>query len=181
MPAKRFVEGLEFINGTHLLVSSGLNGDSHLDIINIQTMVIEATTAIEQRHFGEGITILGDIIYMLTYQTRALFKFNMDLQLLSTLTIPKEIREGWGMTNDGVSLIISDGSNTIFFVDPETIQVTKTIKVKDEWMINELELVGDFIFANQFMKNDILVINQRGDIVHRIDMSELIKNEQEYN
>jgi len=47
MPAKRFVEGLEFINGTHLLVSSGLNGDSHLDIINIQTMVIEATTAIE--------------------------------------------------------------------------------------------------------------------------------------
>lgn len=79
LPAKRFIEGLEFINRTHLLVSSGLTGDSHLDILNIETMMIEATTRIDYHHFGEGITILGDTIYMLTYQTRALFKFNMGL------------------------------------------------------------------------------------------------------
>lgn len=53
----------------------------------------------------------------------------MDLKLQSTLTIPKEIREGWGMTHDGESLIVSDGSNKIFYVDPETIKVTKTITV----------------------------------------------------
>ena len=104
----------------------------------------------------------------------------MDLKLKSTLTIPKEIREGWGMTHDGESLIVSDGSNKIFYVDPETIKVTKTITVKDTWNINELELVGDFFFANQFMTSDILVISLDGELVHRIDMTELLKNEQEY-
>jgi len=148
LPASRYVEGLEFINSTHLLMSSGLVGNSHLDIINIKNMKIEASTAIQEMHFGEGITILKDTIFMLTYTTRALFKFDMNLKLLETLTIPTEIREGWGMTNDGQSLIISDGSDKIFFVDPETIQVTKTITVMDTWMINELELVGDLLFAN---------------------------------
>ena len=84
------------------------------------------------------------------------------------------------MTHDGESLIVSDGSNKIFYVDPETIKVTKTITVKDTWNINELELVGDFFFANQFMTSDILVISLNGDLVHRIDMTELLKNEQEY-
>jgi glutamine cyclotransferase len=180
LPSKRFIEGLEFINSTHMLMSSGLTGNSHLDIINIETMQIERTIAIEAKHFGEGITILKDTIYMLTYLTRALFKFDMDLKLQSTLTIPKEIREGWGMTHDGESLIVSDGSNKIFYVDPETIKVTKTITVKDTWNINELELVGDFFFANQFMTSDILVISLDGELVHRIDMTELLKNEQEY-
>jgi len=85
------------------------------------------------------------------------------------------------MTNDGKSLIISDGTSTIFYVDPETIEVTKTIGVKDTRFINELELVGNFIFANQFMTNYILVISLEGELVHRIDMSELIQKEQEYN
>jgi glutamine cyclotransferase len=67
LPSKRFIEGLEFINSTHLLMSSGLTGNSHLDIINIETMKIERTIAIEAKHFGEGITILKDTIYMLTY------------------------------------------------------------------------------------------------------------------
>jgi glutamine cyclotransferase len=67
LPSKRFIEGLEFINSTHLLMSSGLTGNSHLDIINIETMQIERTIAIEAKHFGEGITILKDTIYMLTY------------------------------------------------------------------------------------------------------------------
>ena len=181
LPVRRFVEGLEFLNSTHLLISSGLVGNSHIDIINIETMKIEATTAIEAKHFGEGITIFGDNIFMLTYQTRALFKFDMNLKLLNTLTVPKEIQEGWGMTNDGRSLIVSDGSDKIFFVDPETIKVTKTITVKDTYNINELELVGDLLFANQFLTNDILVIDLEGGLIDRIDISELLKNEQEYN
>lgn len=100
LPLKRYIEGLEFINSTHLLMSSGLTGNSHLDIISIETMKIESTVDIEDRHFGEGITIINNAIYMLTYQTRALFKFDMNLQLQSTFTIPQEIREGWGMTHD---------------------------------------------------------------------------------
>ena len=75
---------------------------------------------------------------------------------------------------------MSDGSNKIFWVDPETITVTKTITVKDTFRINELELVGNFFFANQFMTSDILVISLEGELLYRIDMTELLSNEQDY-
>lgn len=78
------------------------------------------------------------------------------------------------MTHDNSRLIVSDGSNNIYYINPLTFEITDSFSVEDTININELELVHDLLYANQFLTSDILVISLDGKLRNRIDMSELL-------
>lgn len=86
----RFVEGLEFIDDSHLLMSSGSYGDSHLDVLNIETDPVQTvkSTPLNSQYFGEGVSKADDEFIMMTYQNRKAFRFSSDLELLETMEMP---------------------------------------------------------------------------------------------
>ena len=134
---------------------------------------------ISKEYFGEGVTLVpetGDII-MLTYRKRKAFRFTQDLELVQEMTIPTQIREGWGMTHINKQLLVSDGSHMLYFVDPSSFEITGSIAVtensKPVSQINELEHVKGKIYANVFQENFILQIMMDGSVANRYDLSEL--------
>jgi glutamine cyclotransferase len=114
--------------------------------------------------FGEGLTILADRIFQLTWKDKLLLQYEID-------TFEQRAREiaidGWGLTNDGRRLIVSDGSATLHFFDPDTLAELGTMKVRRKaWglprsqaMINEMEMVGRKIFANIYRSNEVVRID----------------------
>lgn len=80
MPETRFVEGLEFIDSQHLVMSSGMNGDSHLDIMDIETdpISIVKSTKLDSQYFGEGVSVSGDDLLMMTYKAQKAFRFDKE-------------------------------------------------------------------------------------------------------
>ena len=107
----------------------------------------------------------GEII-MLTYRKRKAFRFDLELKMIEEMTIPTKIREGWGMTHVGGDLLISDGSHTLYYVDPKTFEIKDSFDVTDNgnpvsW-INELEYINDKIYANIFTTNDLIVMDLKG-------------------
>lgn len=184
----RFVEGLEFIDETHLMMSSGSYGNSHLDILDIETDPMETIKSVQisDIYFGEGVTYVpetGETI-MLTYRKRKAFRFNQDLELIEELTIPSMIKEGWGMTHIDGDLLVSDGSQMLYYVDPETFEITSSIAVTDNGRpltrINELEHVNGKIYANVFQLDTLLEINMDGTVAQKYDLSDLLKQEKQY-
>lgn len=131
------------------------------------------------RFFAEGLTLLNNKLYLLTWQEGTLFVYDAaNFNLIKNLNYKGE---GWGLATDGKSLIRSDGSAQLFFHNPESFSVEKTIdvKYKQEIMnnLNELEYAEGFIWANIWHDNRILKINPTsGEVVGVIDFSEIIKN-----
>jgi len=125
-----FTQGLEVYNGK-IFEGTGIAGKTSLRILN------SATGEIEAKHshygadiFGEGITILNNNLYQLTYRNNIVYKYNVKElnKPIATFQWPKE---GWGCTNDGVNLIISDGSSQLHFVNPDNMNILNTISVRD--------------------------------------------------
>jgi Glutamine cyclotransferase len=114
--------------------------------------------------FGEGLTIFADRIFQLTWKNRLLFEYEID----TFEPRPREIAiDGWGLTNDGRRLIASDGSDTLYFLNPDTLATLRTMKVKRKaWgllrsqaMVNEMEMVGQKILGNIYRSNEIVQID----------------------
>ena len=153
-------------------MSSGSYGDSHLDVLNIGQEPVQTvkSTPLDSQYFGEGVSKADNEFIMMTYQNRKAFRFSSDLELMETMEMPSQIREGWGMThNNQGELIVSDGSDQLFYVDPKTFTTTKQIGVTDNGKkiqrVNELELVKGMLYANVFGTNDLLVIDPDTGIV----------------
>ena len=113
------------------------------------------------RYFGEGLTILNDEIYQLTWQEHEVFVYDLAGKLTRSMKNP---REGWGLTNDGSSLIFSDGGPAFYFVDPATFAVKREVKIKtdrpgDVIGLNELELVDGKLYGNLFQTQTIVRID----------------------
>lgn len=170
------------------MMSSGMYGNSHLDILDIETNPMETirSVPIAEKYFGEGVTFIpetGDII-MLTYRKRKAFRFNAALELIEELTIPSQIREGWGMTHIDGSLLVSDGSQTLYFLDPESFEITNSLTVTDNGRplsrLNELEYVNGKIYANVFQLDTLVEINLDGTVSQKYDFSELMRIEKAY-
>lgn len=173
-----FTQGLEFHKG-QLFESTGQNGSSRISKIDIPTGKIIAQKGISDEHFGEGITILGDTLYQLTWQTGTCFIYNpSDLSIYS-----KEFKfsgEGWGICNNGKSLIVSDGTERLYFRDPKTFEIQKVIEVYTNEApvsrLNELEYVDGIIYANIWMSNIIVAIDEEtGRVIGTIDGASLAK------
>ncbi|HEX6279339.1 MAG TPA: glutaminyl-peptide cyclotransferase [Pyrinomonadaceae bacterium] len=184
--AKAFTQGLEYHDGFLYEGTGGKHGDdffSSLRKVEYKTGKVLQQHDVPREYFGEGITILGDKIYQLTWREMTGFVYN-----LSDFKLVREFRysgEGWGLTNDGTNLYMSDGTHIIRVVDPETFKTTRTIVVNDEsgrpiMKLNELEMVNGEIWANIWQSGWILRIDpQSGKLLGRIDINKLAEDVQD--
>ena len=171
-----FTQGLVFINGK-LYEGTGEAGRSSLREVDLETGHVLKKVDVPEPYFGEGIALLNNKIYQLTWQHQIGFIYNADT--FEQVGKFNYTGEGWGLTTDGHSLILSDGSNRIRFLDPDSFQVTKTIAVLDGNLpvkeLNELEYVNGEIYANIWHDNRIVTINpQNGRITGWIDLNGLL-------
>ncbi len=171
-----FTEGLEIKDG-FLYESTGENGKSALYKLNLTTGKVLQSYKLENKYFGEGITILNDKIYQLTYKTQKGFIY--DLKNMAVIDSFKfESTEGWGMTNDGKNLIMSDGTNTLTYLDPQSLKPVRKLQVSDNKgivnSINELEYSDGYIYANVWTQNYLIKIDtSSGKVVQQIDLSKV--------
>ncbi len=172
-----YTQGLEFYNGI-LYEGTGQRGSSTLRKTNYRTGKVDLKVDLDTRYFGEGITFLNDKVYQLTWEeSTALVYDAKTLQKIKELPYSKKM-EGWGLTNDGKHLYQSDGSEKIYKLDAENLNVidyinvySKDIKVKE---LNELEWVDGKIYSNVYQKNVIVVINPTtGSIEGVLNLAEL--------
>jgi glutamine cyclotransferase len=157
-----FTQGLEFHDG-YLYEGTGLKGKSSLRRVELRTGRVVQIHRLPSEYFGEGITILGDKIYQLTWQNGVCFVY--DKRTFRQITQFRYDGEGWGLTNDGKHLIMSDGSEVITFRDPDTFAEVRKITVRAQGKpvknLNELEYIEGEIWANIWYS----------DIIARIDPS----------
>jgi len=191
-----YTEGLSFYNG-QLYESTGAtptisNNGTWIGQIEIPTGKIQKKIDLGAEWFGEGITFLNDKIYQLTYKTKKGFVYDAKtFKKLKEFTYSAD--EGWGLTNDGKHLIMSDGTSSLYFLDPESLKVINVVGVSDNngpiANINELELINGYLYANQWLTPYLLKIDPAsGKVVGKFDftqMTDQIKNQypdaQEFN
>lgn len=147
--AEAYTQGLLFTDGV-LLESTGREGQSSLRRVEVQTGKVLHQVNVPRPYFAEGLALLNGKLYQLTWQHGVGFIY--DAATFNKLGEFKFSGEGWGLTTDGNSLILTDGSHRIRFLDPETFAVRKTISVLDGGRVidslNELEFVKGEILAN---------------------------------
>jgi glutaminyl-peptide cyclotransferase len=172
-----FTEGLEFFRDT-LYESTGLNGKSYLRKYDFKTGKIYKQVDLNQQYFGEGITIINDKIYQLTWKEKTGFIYNANtLKLEKTFTYDKDI-EGWGMTNDGSNIYQTDGSEKIWKMNPNTQKMIDYVNVYSGSnkipSINELEWINGKIYCNVWQKDAIAIVNPTtGSVESILDLSNL--------
>ncbi len=170
-----YTQGL-FFHGGKLYESTGQYGESSFRIVDLETGKALERMDFGSKYFVEGSVILGDNLYILTWLNKVAFVYDSHtLKYKSAYSYP---REGWGLTTDGKSLIASDGSATLFFMDP-AFQIQRTVTVRKDGRavrdINELEYIDGKIWANVYMTDLILIINpQDGRVEATIDCSGLL-------
>ncbi len=170
-----FTQGIYYKNGT-IVESTGLYGKSDLRITDLKTGRIKKSVKNSPVVFGEGVCEITGTIYQLSWKEQLIFSYSSDLTLLAANKYP--IKEGWGCTSDGTSLIVSDGSNRIRFMNPKTLAITKTLSVMNGFTpvhhLNELEWVNGSLWANIWQSNSVVQIDPNtGRILRNIDFSPL--------
>jgi glutamine cyclotransferase len=171
-----YTQGLEFNNG-QLYEGTGGQGNTGTSIIakvNYTTGQIQQKKTLDQRYFGEGITVMGNQLFQLTWQQNTCFVY--DKNDLTELKKFSYNGEGWGLCNDGEFLIMSDGSERLSFRDPKNFGLKKVVEVYSNegpvMALNELEYINGKIFANVYQSNYIVVINpETGAVEKKIDAS----------
>ena len=171
-----FTQGLILMDGK-LLESTGQEGFSSLRRVDLESGKVLKKVDVPVPYFAEGMTVLNGKIYQLTWQH--MIGFIYDAETFNPLGQFDYQGEGWGLTTDGQSLILSDGSERLRFIDPTSFRVTRTITVKDETLpvreLNELEYVKGEIYANVWHDNRIAAIDpQTGRVKAWIDLSGLM-------
>ena len=169
---KAYTQGLE-IYENFLFESTGLNGKSSLRKINFNTGEIINMINLEYEYFGEGLTVLNDKIYQLTWKNRIGFIYDLDLNNIGTFNYGNS-QEGWGLCNDGNYIYKSDGTSKIWKLDPNTLEEIDFIDVMTDKSriknINELEYIDGKIYANTYQQNRdvVIVINPSNGIVENV-------------
>jgi glutamine cyclotransferase len=173
---KAFTQGLVFRNGD-FLESTGLNGQSSLRDVDLKTGRVLKQVSVPSQFFAEGLAVMGDQAFQLTWQSGKGFVYDVD-----TFRLEKEFAydgEGWGLATDGRWLILSDGTSRIRFLDPATFRVVRTIEVTEEGKpverLNELEWINGEIFSNVWQTNEVMRIDpDSGRVRGVIDFSGLL-------
>ncbi|MBX7045616.1 MAG: glutaminyl-peptide cyclotransferase [Ignavibacteria bacterium] len=171
-----FTEGLEYYKG-YVYESTGLEGKSLIKKYDLISGKVVKEIPLDKQYFGEGITIFDNKIFQLTWKDKKGFVYNLDdfkfVQNFSYNT------EGWGMTNNGKELIMSDGSNKIYFMNPNSFAITDKLEVYDNagaiTKINELEYDKGSIYANVWQTFLVIKIDAAtGKVLARINLEDLI-------
>ncbi|HWE84022.1 MAG TPA: glutaminyl-peptide cyclotransferase [Terracidiphilus sp.] len=171
-----FTQGLVFVDG-HLYESDGRFGQSRLRMDDLETGRPVQQIQLDSQYFGEGLTNWGSTLIQLTWQSHTAFVYDrFSFRLLRTLHYPWD---GWGLTQDGKSLILSDGSSDLHFLDPATLHEIRHITVKDNGrpvdQLNELEYIRGEIYANIWHTARIARISPAtGQVLGWIDLAGLL-------
>jgi glutamine cyclotransferase len=171
-----WVQGLEIVDG-QLYVSSGGYGKSLLRRFDFASGELDIERKVNPGVFAEGLTVLGDKLYLLTWKSRNLLIYNReDLSPLQRMQIPGE---GWGLSNDGEQLVYSDGSEHLYFVAPDQHSITRILRVTENGRpvtrLNELEWIDGRIWANIWQTDRIVIINPADGVVEAsVDMRDLL-------
>ncbi|HCO94207.1 MAG TPA: glutamine cyclotransferase [Phycisphaerales bacterium] len=176
---KAFTQGLVFEDG-FLYEGTGLNGRSDLRKVELETGRVLQSCKLPDEFFGEGITIFGDRIIQLTFQSRVGFVYDKE-----TFELQREFNyptEGWGLTNDERHLIMSDGTPMLYFLNPEKFAQDHKIMVLDQdspvWGLNELEYIDGQIYANVWPTERIVRIDPgTGGVIGWIDAEGILAPE----
>ena len=167
-----YTQGLE-IYEDFLFESTGLNGKSSLRKINFNTWEIIKMINLEYEYFGEGLTVLNDKIYQLTWKNKIGFIYDLELNNIGTFNYVNS-KEGWGLCNDGSYIYKSDGTSKIWRLDPNTLEEVDFIDVMTDKSriknINELEYIDGKIYANTYQQNRdvVIVINPSNGVVENV-------------
>ena len=167
-----FTQGLIYRDG-YLFESTGLYGGSSLRKVRLKTGEVVQRKTIRSEYFGEGLTDWGDQLVQLTWKSNIGFVYDaLTFELKKTFRYPGE---GWGLTRDNDRLIMSDGTSSLRFLDPETMRESGRLEVIENGfpvsMLNELEMVRGQIFANVYNTYEIVIISpQSGHVTGRISL-----------
>lgn len=173
-----FTQGLVFVDG-HLYESTGRNGHSSVRMVDLSTGWVLKEYDLPQEYFGEGLTDWRDTLIQLTWISGVAFVYDR-----SGFTLRRTLHyagEGWGLTHDSKALILSDGSETLRFLDPDSFREIRKLRVRDDHdqpvrNLNELEYIHGEIYANIWHDNRIARISPRtGRVLGWIDLSGLLK------
>ena len=171
-----FTQGLIFEDGV-MYEGTGLWGQSTLRRVDLESGDVLQRYSLSPEYFGEGITLWGDRIIQLTWTDRLGFVYDKDsFDLLGSFDYPTE---GWGITHDGAKLIMSDGTSTLHFWDPETFEEVGQIQVYDSQgpvsLLNELEYVQGAVYANVWQTNRVAILDpETGQVNGWIDLEGLL-------
>jgi glutamine cyclotransferase len=171
-----YTQGLVYVDG-RLYESTGLNGRSSLRMDDLETGRALQTAPVPAKYFAEGLAAWGSTLVQLTWQSHIVFVYNrFSFRLLRTFRYEGE---GWGLTEDGRNLILSDGSATLRFFDPQTFREVRRVVVKDQGtpvtQLNELEYVRGEIYSNVWHSDRIARISPAtGRVLGWIDLSGLL-------
>ena len=180
-----FTQGLIFHKG-FLYESTGIKGKSIISKTKIDNNSLKEVKKIklENKYFGEGITIFDDQIIQVTWKSKIGFVYNLDLKFQKEFEFKTSTKEGWGITNNDNELIVSDGSHYLHYWDPKMVETKKiTISYQGNKIdnLNELEYYQDsngkeYVLANIWLTNKIAVIDlQTGKVEKMLDFSYLSK------
>lgn len=148
---------------------------SYFGIVDTKDGIVKSKIELDRKiFFGEGIAIINDTVFQLTYKNRKGFLYNVNtLQPIGEFNYGN--KEGWGLTTDGKYLIMSDGTDVITYINPHDFKVAKTLQVSENGVavnnLNELEYIDGYIFANIYTTNTIAKINvETGAITGKLDL-----------
>jgi glutaminyl-peptide cyclotransferase len=168
-----FTQGLVFYNGK-LYEGTGNYDRSKLLEVDLNTGKAVRELKLNPKQFGEGITVLNDTIYQLTWMEHVVNVYTAkDFKKVKEFTLNTE---GWGITHDSTNLIVTDGSSNIYFYDPSTFRLLRVQAVLENGSpvpnLNEVEYINGYVYANQWQYNHLLKIDPKsGIVVGRIDLS----------
>ncbi len=166
---RSFTQGLVFHDG-YMYEGSGQYGESMLRKYKLETGELIQSYNLPNNVFGEGIVIYNQKIYQLTWQSRIAYEY--DLKTFKLLQTFELYTEGWGLTKYNDMLVMSDGSNRLYFLNPETFKEISRLEVYNHigpvTYLNELEYIDGYIYANIFDSNDIAIINPKNGFVEGI-------------
>lgn len=167
-----FTQGLELVDG-RLMESTGLYGQSSIRLVELTTGRVLEQRDVSEAYFAEGLTVLDGRAFQLTWESGRAFVY--DVATLDVLGERTYGGEGWGLTHDAGALVMSDGTNVVRILDPETFAVTRRVTVLDGARpvrnLNELEMVEGELFANVWMTDRIARIDlESGRVTGWIDL-----------
>jgi glutamine cyclotransferase len=171
-----FTQGLVYLDG-FLYEGTGLNGRSTIRKVRLENGEVLQQRRLDEKYFGEGIAIWKKTIFQLTWQSEIGFVY--DLSSFEPVKTFSYSGEGWGLTHDGTQLIMSDGTPTLRFLNPATLEETRRLTVRDAGVpvddLNELEIVKGEIFANVWQNHRIARISPKtGQVTGWIDLTGLL-------
>ncbi len=168
---KAYTQGLEFHNG-YLYETTGQKGKSELRKVALKTGKVVQSIKLDAQFFGEGMTILNDKIYWLTWQASRGFIYDLETFKQEGQFDYTWSKEGWGLTNDGANILKSDGTHKVYFLDGNTQEEKKSIQVYTNKYplkeLNELEYINGKIYANKWQQNSIVIIDAKTGMVEGV-------------